>query len=129
MSIPRFQLTKHRTVQCYRKTPGTYVNGDYVEGYEVPFSIEANVQPMKMKEQLMLKESERERDWITVYSSGELKGIEVGDDGYLGDIVEWEGYRYRVMKVKHYSMQILDHWQASCAKLEVTLKSSYPESE
>lgn len=129
MSIPLFKLTRKVSVQCYRKTPGEYVDGDYVEGFEVPFTIEANVQPLKVQEQLMLKEAERERDWINIYTSNDLQGMEAGDDGRRGDIVEWEGYRWQVMKSKKYQMGILDHTKAQAARLETTVTKSYPESD
>lgn len=128
MTLPRFQLTRHTTVTCLRKTPGEYVKGKYVEGFEVPFTIEANVQPTKMQEILQMKESDRTRDWITVYSASELQTLEQGDDGKKADIVQWEGKLWEVVKVKHYKMGVLDHYKAVCARLETTLKTSYPES-
>lgn len=127
--LSRFKLIKHVPVQCYRKTPGSYVDGDYIEGFEVPFSINANVQPLKYKELLLMKESDRAREWITIYTPDLVKGEEPGDEGYRGDIVEWEGFRYQIVKVKHYSLTGLNHHQAQAARLETTVVTSYPESE
>jgi len=127
-SIPSFLLTKHKTVNVSRRLPGTYIDGRWIDGGETIFQIEANVQPFNYKDELQLKESERARQWIKVYTAFRLDGLEQGDEGVRGDVVEWEGYLYQVMRVHNYSMGILDHYKALCARLETTLEESYPTS-
>lgn len=128
-SIPLFLLTKHKTVDVIRRLPGAYVDGKWVDGGTETFQIEANVQPFNYKDELQLKESERARQWVKVYTATRLNGLEQGENGVRGDVIEWEGYQYQVMRVHNYSMTVLDHYKALCARLETTLEDSYPNSE
>jgi len=125
-SIPLFLLTQHKTVNCSRRLPGGYMDGHWVDGGEDLFQIEANVQPFNYKDELQLKESERSRQWLKIYTASQLRGLEQGDSGYRGDTVIWEGYKYQVMRVHNYSMSVLDHYKALCARIETTLEDSYP---
>lgn len=122
MLKPRFQLTKKIPLTLIRKAAGEYVSGRWVEGLETLVPIEVNIQPMKEEELLILPEADRARQWYKVYSDSEIRADKQGVGGYSADEFEFEGDRYKVMKVRHYSMGILNHFRAMAARVELSAK-------
>ena len=126
MSIPGFLLTKSVPVTIKRRTAGSYVNGDWVEGTTVDVVIQANVQPARDHEIMMLPESERSKEWLKIYSASEIRAQIEGVGGHDSDEFDWESmedgkvYRFKVMKVRRYKMSILDHWRGMAVRLEIT---------
>lgn len=120
MLKPTFLLTKSIALTVYRKTQGSYVNGDWVEGTEAEIIRTVNIQPLKPNEILMLPEAERTRQWWKVYSDEDLRTDKEGASGYSADEFIYQGERYKIMKVSNYEMGILNHHKALATRIELT---------
>ena len=120
MLKPTFLLTKSIVLTVYRKTQGSYVNGDWVEGTEAEIIRTVNIQPLKPNEILLLPEAERTRQWWKVYSDEDLRTDKEGASGYSADEFIYQGERYKIMKVINYSMGVLDHFRAFATRIELT---------
>ena len=120
MLKPQFLLTKKVPLTFYRTTQGIYVNGEWVEGTETQVPLEVNIQPFKDQDLLLLPEADRSREWYKIYCADEIRMDKQGTSGWSADEFVYEGDRYKVMKVKHYSMSILDHYRATAARLEIS---------
>ena len=120
MLKPNFLLTKKIPLTLYRTTQGSYVDGEWVEGTEAEVPVEVNIQPFKDEDLLLLPESDRAREWYKLYCADEIRMDKQGTSGWQADEFVWEGDRYKVMKVKHYPMSILDHYRATAARLEIS---------
>ena len=120
-SIPTFQLTNKVPITITRMTQWAWVGGRWVEGEGVEVEIEANVQPLKFHEIMQLPESDRTKEWIKVYSAEQMYSEEEpAEDGYSADIIHWEGKAFKVMKARHYSMGVLDHWHIQAARIPLS---------
>lgn len=120
MLKPRFQLTKTIDLQFYRFAQGGFVRGVYTKGVATPVTVKANIQPLKESEILLLPESERTKKWVKLYSSEEMRIQKEGSGGHDADEFDYQGERYRVMKVENYVMGTLDHWKAVAARIELS---------
>ena len=120
MLKPKFLLTKKIPLTIIRSTQGSYVNGEWVEGTETQVPLEVNIQPFRDEDLLLLPEADRSREWYKIYCANEIRMDKQGTSGWSADEFVYEGDRYKVMKVKHYSMSILDHYRATAARLEVS---------
>ena len=121
MLKPQFLLTKKIPLTIYRTSAqGTYVDGEWVEGTAVEVVREVNIQPFKDEELLLLPEADRAREWYKLYCAEDLIAGKPGASGTIADEFIWNGDRYKVMKVKRYQMQTLDHFKAHAARLEVS---------
>lgn len=122
MSIPSFTLTKKLPITVYRKGKDTVVKGRPVPAVEKSFVVEANVQPFNYRDLMVLPESDRTKEWIKVYvaTSEILRTARQGSDGYDADEVEWNGDRFKVMRLQSYKMGVLDHVKAICARIEIS---------
>lgn len=116
-SIPTFALTHKVPITVERVTGGSWVKGRWVEGESVEIEIEGNVQPLKFHEIMQLPESDRTREWIKIYSAEQMyTSEESSEEGHQADLIHWEGKVYKVMKCRHYSMGVLDHFHALAAR-------------
>lgn len=126
MSRPQFLLTGKVPLTLYRKSPGRYVQGRWVEGEEVEIVIEANVQPMRDWELVQLPEADRTRDYQKIYSVSQMRALNEAADGWQADEFLWDAagdgvfHRYEIMKVRRYKMGVLDHYRAFAARKELT---------
>ena len=121
MLKPQFLLTKKIPLTIYRTSAqGTYVDGEWVEGTAVEVVREVNIQPFKDEELLLLPEADRSREWYKLYCAEDLIADKPGASGTIADEFIWNGDRYKVMKVKRYQMQTLDHFRAMASRLEVS---------
>ena len=121
MLKPQFLLTKKIPLTIYRTSAqGTYVDGEWVEGTAVEVVREVNIQPFKDEELLLFPEADRAREWYKLYCAEDLIADKPGASGAIADEFVWNGDRYKVMKVKRYQMQTLDHFKAHAARLEVS---------
>ena len=106
------RATRRVSITLYRPngTGGGYVDGVWVEAPATPVVIEANIQPVGYKETMIMEEADRSKKMVKVYSESPIYSEEENENG--PDEFEWEGDRYRVMKVLNYSMGILNHTKA-----------------
>lgn len=116
MSIPQFRLTKKIPLTIYRREAGDYVNGRWVEGAIVPIIREVNIQPVKPEELLMMPEADRTKEWYRLFCAEDIRTQLEGDGGWDADEFDWNGSRFKVMKVQRYQMTILDHFEAWSAR-------------
>lgn len=122
MSLPSFTLTRKLPVTVYRKGKDTIVKGRPVPAVETSFIVEGNVQPAVSKDLQIIPEADRTKEWIKIYVavSGILRTARQGSDGYEADEIEWEGDRYKVMRLQSWRMGVLDHVRALCARVEIS---------
>lgn len=120
MLQPSFLLTKKIPLDLLRKTAGSYVDGEWVEGTETVVPVEVNIQPLKEAELLLLPEADRGKQWWKVYSASEIRMDKQGTSGWAADEFVYQDDRYKVMKVENTSMGILNHYKALAARLELS---------
>jgi len=107
---PKFILTHTASVTLKRRGTGSYVNGVWTLAADTTTTIKANVQPVRGHELVSLPESDRSREWIKVYTTGNVRGIQEGDlGGTSPDILVWDGRTFEVKQVSTYKMGVLDH--------------------
>lgn len=127
---PRFLLTGKVPITIYRTIgSGGYVRGEWKDPEAEEIEREVNIQPLRYKEVMLLQDSQRTRQWLQLYCSEDLRmDQEEGIDPDTGEVIEgwqadkfyWQGYRYKIMKVKKYSMGVLDHYSAQAVRVEIT---------
>lgn len=120
MLRPQFLLTKTIPVTITRKSQGSYVNGRWQEGTSTTVERQINIQPMKDDEILLLPEAERTREWYKLWCADEIRTLKEGVGGWAADEFTIKGERFKVMKVKHYFMGTLDHYECAAVKIETT---------
>ena len=122
MLKPQFLLTKKIPLTIYRATgQGSYVDGEWVETGTTEVIRDVNIQPLKDSELMLLPESDRTKEWYKLYCAEDLIGDKQGvPAGTVADEFVWQGYRYKVMKVRNYGMGTLDHYRAFAARLEIS---------
>ena len=107
---PKFLLTHTASVTLKRRGAGSYVDGVWTLAADTTKTIKANVQPVRGHELVSLPEADRSREWIKVYTTGNVRGIQEGDlGGTSPDILVWDGRTFEVKQVSTYKMGVLDH--------------------
>jgi len=104
-------------------TGGSYVDGIFQKSEYSIVPIFANIQPVGYKETQMVAEADRSKKMVKVYSSSAIFSEEENENG--PDEFDWEGDRFRVMKVLNYSMHVLDHYKA-IGVMKEKLDSEWP---
>lgn len=113
-TVPRFELTGKTYVPITQKNLGRHVNGRWEGGIEHTISREVNVQPLKYHEIMQMPESDRTKEWIVLYSAEEMNTSQ--EPVKEADVVLWQGKEFKIMKVRHWQMGVLDHWEAHAAR-------------
>ena len=123
MSKPMFRLTKKIPLTIYRKGSGYYERGVWVEGVTEEIVREVNIQPLRYEEVMLLPESQRNKQWWTLYCAEDIRAAlptTTSITGWDADEFDYDGMRFRVMKAKKYAIGVLDHYKAQAAQIEVT---------
>ena len=120
MLQPNYLLTKKIPLVIIRRTAGSYVEGDWVEGSTSNINIEVNIQPLKDSELMMMPEADRSREWYKFYTNTLVRTQKEGSGGYDADEFDFQGNRYKVMKVRNYGMGVLNHFRGLAARIELT---------
>lgn len=119
-SVPPFQLTKSMKITVERALPGDFdENGRWQEGTRFSMIVDANVQPAKGYDLMIVKESDRSEEWIKIYTREELFTLYEGLNGREADVVIYDGKRYQVKNAKPYKMGVLNHTRALAVRLPV----------
>lgn len=120
MLKPQFLLTHKIPLTIYRRSLGSYVDGEWIEGATTEVPVEVNIQPLKGYEILQLPESERTRVWWKLYSADVLRTEK--ENSHDADEFVWKGDRYKIMKVDDWSsgMSILEHTKSYATRIELT---------
>src|SRR5699024_3697161 len=110
-----------RTPQTiYRKQPGHYDHGEWVEGTLVAGTIEASVQPASQGDYDRMRaalEGRRIESMIRLYSDDPLEPA--GFDGTNmtnGDEVDYAGYRYLVVALSPWQSGVISHYRILAAR-------------
>lgn len=119
-SSPPFLLTKSVQITILRASgAGQWVNGYFQKGLEETLVVEANVQPMRGHELIVLPEADRTKETIKVYTRDRLNTVQdVGQK--QADVIIWEGKKFRAIQTQTYQMGVLDHTKTICVR--------YPET-
>lgn len=122
MSVAQFSLVKKTPVTILRETQGSFVDGDWVEGTQTSVDILANVHPFTDYQVSLMPESDRSKSWIWLFTSSLVRQKKEGSSGSGNgaDRFMWQGDLYEIMKTQCYSMTVQDHWEAKCARIEIT---------
>lgn len=120
MSVAQFSLVKKTPVTVLRETQGSFVDGDWVEGTQTSVDILANVHPFTDYQVSMMPESDRSKSWIWLFTSSLVRQKREGIGGYGADRFMWDGDLYEIMKTENYRMTVVDHFEARCARVELT---------
>lgn len=119
-TTPKFQLTHSLPVEILRALPGYWNDkGRWVEGATETLTVEANVQPMRGHELVVLPEADRTKESIKVYCVETLQTVEEVK-AEEADIIVWEGKKFRATKTMTYKMGVLDHTKTICVRLPET---------
>lgn len=107
-------------VNLYRKAPGSYVNGLWVEGAETLIVITASIQPTTGEEMLSLPEGRRNKKTYSLFTSTDINVI-VGTAN--PDQVQIFGERYEVVRVEPWQNNppvfgIVNHYKFYAQALE-----------
>ncbi len=105
----------------HRYTAGSRLNGSWVPGAEAagwPKSLILSIQPANPTEIQMLAEGQRQIDWQKIYSDVPLfMTDEVTQTA--GDVVEYNGRKYRIKKINTYPGETdMPHTKAFALKVE-----------
>lgn len=121
-SIPKFSLVNSTTISVKRPGVPIKIYGRVEEGVPSFHTIEGNLQPLKPNELMVLTETDRTKEWIKVYTdpSQDIRTAREGDDGWEADFVVWNDLEYKVMKIKEYSMGVLDHIMVYAARIPIS---------
>lgn len=118
-TIPRFVLTHKLPITVLRYGAGEWVMGRWVPAPVTEIPLEANVQPMKGIDLMVLPESDRTTESIKVYTVETLRTVEeVGQAD--ADIIVWQGKKFKAVKAMTYQMGVLDHTKTICCRLPAT---------
>lgn len=120
MRKPPLRLVGSVLLNITRRQPDTYLFGELVQGTAVIVPLKCNVQRSTYSQTLMLPESERSKDCLTVFCGEALREQREGTGGWAADTFVWEGATYKVMKNISYSMGVLDHHQVLAVRTELT---------
>lgn len=114
------QLVKTTPIAVRRYGSGYYDHGKWTlpDPEEIPV-MDVILHPTKAKDTLQLKESDRNSESITVFTSLMLKSIDEGENS--ADIIIWEGKEFKVMKVYKATLGTLDHYKAIAVRLKKSL--------
>lgn len=107
------------TLTVRRKDPGSYVNGVWVEGTDVPdFTIKASWQPLNGKDLETLEEGERLRVVYKGYTETELFPADPLTQEE-GDIIEGpDGKDYEVVNVEPWQNNLINHYKFMVTRLK-----------
>lgn len=112
MALRPMRLTRKRQVEVQVKG-GRYVNGRWEEDVSGDRPILANIQPFKFHEYMQLPESDRTQEWYKIYTEEAIETAQEPDgEGRLAERILWEDKVFKIIKVHHYSMGVLDHYKA-----------------
>jgi len=113
-----FSLTGKVKLQIRRSQGGgehSDITGLWEPSPKKIVEIEANVQPFKFSQTMLLSEADRTKEWLNVWSENEIKKAEDGDSGIEADVFIYRNKVYKVMDVKVWTMGVLDHYHAHAA--------------
>lgn len=123
----KFNLIKFTDVEITRRSAGSFVDGDWVEGATETFTAGLKVQPVKPFELQQFPESDRSREWLKVYcNTHNLRSQIEGVGGFDADEFQWDSiiegtlYTFKIMKTYRFKDSCIDHWKGWAARESLT---------
>jgi hypothetical protein len=120
MTIADLSLVKKVPITVYRHAEGSYVEGEWVEGGETSFVIKGNAHPFSDYQVMLLPESDRSRSWLWLFTTSKVRAKREGSGGWGADRFIWDGEMYEVMQTQTFTMQVRDHVEAKCVRVELS---------
>lgn len=109
----RFAQTVIRTL------PGSYVNGVWVPGGEVPEMIYATIQPLSDQDLINLPAGRRASDMVKVYTKTRLTTVEDAGENKQPDKILWDGDQYEITAIAVRQMRVIPHFRYWATKIPV----------
>lgn len=104
-------LFKTHTLTVYRKDPGSYIGGNWIEGEQDSFTIETSWQPANGKDLEVLEEGKRQSVTFKAFPSTELLAADP-KTSREGDLIEGlDGYKYEVVFVASNQNDLIPHYK------------------
>lgn len=103
-----------------RKTPGTYVNGFWVEGAETQITIQASQQPATVDEMQTLPEGRRKGETFKYYTSTELYAATQADgeiEAKSADIIVTTRGNYEVIDCQVHQSNVINHFKVFAVRV------------
>ena len=108
-----------KLITASRKSAGAYVDGVWVEGSETAFTFYGSKQPLSGKDMLSLPEGRRDRETYLIYTSTELKSVDVNNQ-VNPDIIVLNGNDFEIIQVESWQNGIYNHYKAVASKKQVS---------
>ena len=90
----------------------TQVNGEVVPSITTGTIVSGNIQPATSEDLQLFPEEERSEDMIVIFAAFHFSLGEAAEGSFTSaDIVNWQGRKYRVIRVKDWSTQG-GYWKA-----------------
>lgn len=110
----------------YRRNPGAFVNGIWVEGIETAIPITASVQPTTGEEMLSIPEGRRNRKTYSLFTSTKIDVIHGLNNSTNPDQIEIYGGRYEIVRVEIWQNNphvfgIVNHYKFYAQEIEAIL--------
>lgn len=119
-TTPRFTLTHSVPIDVLRARPGYWnEKGRWIAGERETLPVQANVQPMRGHELVVLPEADRSKESIKVYCVEALQTVEDVKQEEA-DIIVWNGKKFRATRTLTYKMGVLDHTKTICVRFPET---------
>lgn len=90
-----------------RKEPGSFVDGDWVEGDYIAFIIQASVQPLKGEEMQMLPEGRRNSQAVYIYTKTKLNTVDEANP----DLLQAFGSDFEIYSVEPWQSNVINHYK------------------
>lgn len=100
-----------------RQDPGQYVDGVWVDGESIEFTIMASVQPASMEDLINLPVGRRLSDFVKAYTSTEIFPVSEGEVQRQPDRLLWRGHTYEATQVGVRQMGVIDHYKVIFTKV------------
>lgn len=110
-------------LNIYRKSPGSFVQGRWVEGIETLIPITASIQPTTGEEMLSLPEGRRNRKTYSLFTSTPIEVINGLNNSSNPDQIDIFGERYEVVRVEVWQNNppvfgVVNHYKFYASALE-----------
>ena len=98
-----------------RRSPGSYIDGYWVEGTESNIIIKASVQPLRMDEIEALPEGKRSSSAVKIYSDMKLLPAKQATEtaaATSADILQYSGSTWEIVACAGHQSGIIPHYKA-----------------
>jgi len=113
-------------LNLYRKNPGSFVNGRWIELGETLIPITASIQPTSGEEMLSVPEGRRNRKTYSLFTSTQIELIHGLNNSVNPDQIEIYGERYEIVQVEVWQNNppvfgIVNHYKFYASALEAII--------